>query len=220
MKVIQDIRLFEDTDGVLKSRQFADRPLLANVQRIVMKLRENGFSLGEFHHLYVDLTTRQLSAPMEMDENIDIYAPWYRYVYVQISEEMHGRLNDPDSREEILSIVKDVLTGLFATESFDRVRILSCIEEAKLGEQMLMKFKEKTTSTRRAVLYLRFLDTCRFWPLIRVYDPEGALLAERDMPPMITLDALGEIQVSRNKVTVKPRKSSYTTNMEPFVFTY
>ena len=85
---------------------------------------------------------------------------------------------------------------------------------------MLMKFKEKTNSKRKAVIFLRFLDTCRFSPLLRVYDTEENLLIEKDLPQTVALDYLGEIQVSTKRVTIKPRKNAYTAQNKPLVFDY
>lgn len=83
-----------------------------------------------------------------------------------------------------------------------------------------MKFKEKVSTKRKAVISLRFLDTCRFYPLLRVYDAEGNLLLEKDLPEAVTLDYLGDVQVSAKRVTIKPRKSAFTTQNSPLIFEY
>ena len=86
--------------------------------------------------------------------------------------------------------------------------------------EMLMKFKEKASAKRKAVIYLRFLDTCKYCPLLRVYDLEEHLLFEKDLPETVTLDDLGELQVSTKRVAIKPRKNAYTTKSVPLVFEY
>jgi hypothetical protein len=126
-----------------------------------------------------------------------------------------------DGHGHIISMIRDVLTAFFAREDFDEARIRDSIREAVTGgEEMLVPFKEKATAKRRAVIYLRFLDSCRYAPLLRVYDGEGNLLLERDLPQMVTLDALGELQVGLKKVTVKPRKNALTAGKKPLVFEY
>ena len=85
---------------------------------------------------------------------------------------------------------------------------------------MLMKFKEKITAKRKADIYLHYLDTGKFFPLLRIYDMEGKLLFEKDLPKALTLDYLGEIQLSSKKITIKPRKNVYTTDIEPIVIEY
>jgi hypothetical protein len=137
-----------------------------------------------------------------------------------VAREVYESLGTPDSHEHIIPIIGDVLMAFFACADFDEARISDCIQEAVTGgEEMLVPFKEKATAKRRAVIYLRFLDSCRYAPLLRVYDGAGNLLLERDLPQMVTLDVIGELQVGLKKVTVKPRKNALTAG-KPLVFEY
>ena len=58
-RIIADIRLFRSegrTDsGHFDTVSFGEKRLIAAVKRIVMKLREHGFSMGDFDHLYINL---------------------------------------------------------------------------------------------------------------------------------------------------------------------
>lgn len=224
-RIIADIRLFR-SEGRTESGHFdmvslGDKRLIASVKRIVMKLRSHGFSMGEFDHLYINFTLCELSAPMELSQEVDRYHPWFRHCHVRVAREVYESLGTVDSHECIIPIIGEVLTAFFARADFDEARIRDCIQEAVTGgEEMLMPFREKATAKRRAVLYLRFLDSCKYAPLLRVYDGEGSLLLERDLPQMVTLDALGELQVGLKKVTVKPRKNALTAGKKPLVFEY
>ena len=224
-RIIADIRLFKSegrTDsGHFDMVSFGDKGLIAAVKRIVMKLRENGFSMGDFDHLYINFTLCELSAPMELSQEVDRYHPWFRHCHVRVPREVYESLGTPESHGHIITIISDVLTAFFARADFDETRISHCIREAVTGgEEMLVPFKEKTTAKRRAVIYLRFLDSCRYAPLLRVYDGEGSLLLQRDLPQSVTLDHLGELQVGLKKVTVKPRKNAFTAGKKPIVFDY
>ena len=224
-RIIADIRLFKSegrtVSGHFDMVSFGDKRQNAVVKRIVMKLRENGFSMGEFDHLYINFTLCELSAPMELSQEVDRYHPWFRHCHVRVAREVYESLGMPDSHEHIIPIIGDILTAFFARTDFDEARIRECIQGAvNGGEGMLMLFKEKATAKRRAVLYLRFLDSCRYAPLLRVYDGDGNLLLERDLPQMVTLDALGELQVGLKKVTVKPRKNALTAGKKPIIFEY
>ena len=224
-RIIADIRLFKSegrTDsGHFDMVSFGDKGLIAAVKRIVMKLRENGFSMGDFDHLYINFTLSELSAPAELSWEVDRYHPWFRHCHVRVAREVYERLGTPESHEHIISMIGDVLTAFFVRADFDETRISDCIREAVTeGEGMLMPFKEKTTAKRRAVIYLRFLNSCRYAPLLRVYDGEGVLLLQRDLPQSVTLDHLGELQVGLKKVTVKPRKNAFTAGKKPIVFEY
>lgn len=225
MKIIQDIRLYRSEqrseNGDYLTSSFAPRELNAIIHRIVMKLRESEFSMGEFDHLYMNFTVCDTPERITLSQEADRYHPWYRYCAVRISEELYCRLGTPETYADIVSLVGEVLAECFATEAYDGQKIRSCIDEAlEQGEQMLMAFKTKTTAKRKAVIYLRYLDSCRYYPLLRVYDLEERLLLERDLPEMQMLDALGEIQLSAKKVTIKPRKNAYTEKWKPIVFEY
>ena len=127
----------------------------------------------------------------------------------------------PESSLEIIKLIERVLIENFSTEIFTENLIHSCFAEAlEQGEDMLMKFKEKVTSKRKAIIYLRYLDNGQFFPLLRVLDMDNNILFETDMPKMEELIYLGDIQVSSKKVTVKPRKNSFTTSIQPLSFEY
>ena len=224
-RIIADIRLFRSEgrteSGHFDMVSFGDKKLNAVVKRIVMKLRENGFSMGDFDHLYINFTLCELSAPMELSQEVDRYHPWFRHCHVRVAREVYESLGTMECHEHIIPIIGEVLTAFFARGDSDEARIRDFIQEAvNEGEGMLMPFKEKTTAKRRAVIYLRFLDSCRYAPLLRVYDGAGSLLLERDLPQMVTLDALGELQVGLKIVTVKPRKNALTAGKKPLVFEY
>ena len=83
---------------------------------------------------------------------------------------------------------------------------------------MTVVYKEKRASKNRAVIYLRYLDNGKTFPLLRVFDKSDNLIFEQDLPETDDLYSYGEIQLSSKKVTIKPRKNSYTENLEPMSF--
>ena len=221
-KIISDIRLFKShmQSGYGKI-SFGNKELNAIVKRIVMKLRENQFSFGDFDHLYVNFTTCDVPQGISISENVDRYHPWYRYCDIHIEENIYDALGSPETYKTIICGIQRTLITCFATEDFDRSQIISCVNQAvEEGENMLMKFKEKVSSKRKAVVYLRYLNTCRFYPLLRVYDTEENLLFEKELPETLMLDYLGEIQVSTKIVVIKPRKNAFTIGQESLVFEY
>lgn len=225
MKIIKDIRIYKsDVENIEGSwpRSFSGRKLNAIIMRIVMKLRENKFSFGEFDHLYINFTTCMVDGGIALAKrSIDRYHPWYRYYDVNVSEILFSKLEMPESSLEIIKLIERVLIEKFSTENFNETLIHSCFVEAlEQGEDMLMKFKEKVTSKRKAIIYLRYLDNGQFFPLLRVLDMDNNILFETDMPKMEELIYLGDIQVSSKKVTVKPRKNSFTTSIQPLSFEY
>lgn len=224
-KIISDIRLYKSEKkneyGVYATEDFADKKLNAIITRVAMKLRENEFSLGEFDHLYINFTTCDIGEETFMSDKVDTYHPWYRYCLAHIEKDIYNKLGSLESYDYIIQQVSNILVTYFSSQEFDEARILSCIRTAlEQGENMLMKLKEKVTQKRRVVVYLRLLDTCKFHPLLRVYNMENDLLFEKDLPETITLDYIGDIQVNAKKVTIKPRKNTFSTQYVPLVFDY
>ena len=224
-KTIKDIRLFvsgtNPETGADFNTPFGDKKLNAIVKRIVMKLRENDFSFGEFDHLYINIMPCDQGKQVRLAEDADQCFPWFRECNVPAEMDLYNNIYSPEAYESIIHWISTVLVTYFSSEDFDELRIHSCVQQAvEQGEDMLMKFKEKVTTKRKAVIYLRFLDTCRFHPLLRVYDLEDHLLLEKDLPKTVTLDYLGEIQVSTQSVVIKPRKNAYTTKINPVIIEY
>ncbi len=228
MKTIADIRVFaseiENIPGnsLPSYLDFQSRSCLAVLHRIVMKLRERGFSLGDFDHLYVNFTTCPVENGMAFSKRgKDYYHPWYRYYDVHIDEELFRVLHLESNFGIVIEKIKNILTEFFSTESFDRSDIENCFFEALTkGAEMRMKFKEKTTAKRRAVIYLRYLDNARYKPLLRVTDNQNTLLMETDLPEMIELNALGNIRVGLNRITIEPRKNAFSKDLVPMCFDY
>lgn len=224
MPIIKDIRIYrsstENIAGNSLPSSFKNMKLSCAVHRIAMKLRENGFSLGDFDHLYINLTTCPIEGTLSpaKREN-DKYHPWFRYYDVEVNQDLFEKLETSQCIAYIVEIVEQVLQKYFCTPNFDSELIHHCISDAVIkGEEMTMKFKEKRASKNKAIIYLRYLDNTRYLPLLRVWDLEDNLLLEKDLPETSSFDAYGEIQLSVRKVTIKPRKNSFSKNLKPIDF--
>jgi hypothetical protein len=211
LAVIEDIRVYRckvvNVTGVWPEA-FYNPELSAVVRRICMKLREKEFSMGDFHHLYINLTTCLEEGEVKpAAKEPDRYHPWYRYYDVGISQNLYDKLLEPESVPTVTDLIEKVLITQFNSQDFDDDRISECVNEAvSQGEYMLMKFKEKASSGLRTVLYLRYLDSGKYYPLLRVYDAEDQVILEKDLPESQTLDGYGQITLSSKKVVIKPRK--------------
>lgn len=222
MAVIRDIRIYRcNVDNVtgVWPEGFYNPEMYAVARRICLKLRENEFSMGDFHHLYINLTTFLDEGDVRpANKEPDRYHPWYRYYDIGISQALYDSLETPDCIPVVSGLLEKVLTTQFSTPEFDEDKISQCVTEAvSQGENMLMKFKEKASSNRRAVLYLRYLNNGRYFPLLRVYDAGNNVIFEKDLPEEPTFDNYGQISVSSKKVTIKPRKNSWS-NCKPIEF--
>ena len=222
---IKDLRLYRG-DQISESEAyslclFADKKLTATVFRIAMKLREQGFSMGDYDHLYIVFIPCDTVEGFTLSQEVDRYHPWYRKCLVRVKQDVYDHLDNANQYAYLLDTISNVLVSCYANDCFGADRILECIHHAvELGEDMLMEFKEKRSTNRHAIIYLRYRDTCCYSPLLRVWDLNGTLLLEADLPEAITLDYLGEIQLSANRVKIKPRKNAFSADMIPLMFEY
>ena len=225
MKIIEDIRLYKscikNDHGHYLLDSFGGKKLNIIMSRIVMKLRESGFSLGEFDHLYIVFTVCELDKTYVLSDEVDKYHPWHRNCYVKINDEMYVDLSDEGRYDYIITVVRDILVTFFTTCDFSEEMIHDCIVEAvKQGDMMLVKFSEKITSKRRAYIYLRLTDEGMYYPLLMIYDSECNLLFRRNMPESLTLDRFGVIQLGLKKITINPRNNAFAKDMKAIVYDY
>lgn len=219
---ISDIRLYRSNipniDGNSHPSEFASKQLNVIVTRIVMKLRENGFSLGDYDHLYINFTTCLPSGDVEpAKRSVDTYHKWYRYYDVGVTNECYRNLESDSCAEFVIEQIKTVLVTCFSAET--NCAIVPCIEEAlNKGENMLMLYKSKQTAKRKADIYLQKLDNGSYCPNLFVYDQEGTELLYSKLPCTLDLMSIGEIQLSNKKVVIKPRKNSLASQLEPITF--
>ena len=201
MTVISDIRMYKssETDNHL---ELSNKSLNLSVQRVVMKLREFGFSLGEYDHLYLNFTTLKPESTIELIHSVDRYHPWYRYCDIGINKNEYENLDNTDCTDFVFDKIRFVLCNLFNAKDI----IETALVEAKKGAEMLMHFKEKKSAKGVASVYLRLLDNGKYCPLLCVTDKTGNEILRADLPETLDMSIVGEIQLSSKKVTVKPRK--------------
>ena len=210
MKIISDIRLYKSSESNTHT-DFASKELNIAVRRVVMKLREYGFSLGEFDHLYLNFTICKQKGTFELIDKVDPYHPWYRYCDIGITQSEYENL----TIQLVYEKISLVLVNLF---NIAEDVIQDAITEAQKGSEMQMFFKEKKSAKATATIFLRLLDSGKYFPLLRVTDLDGQHLMCKDLPETIDLNIIGEIQLSAKKVTIKPRKNAFTRDLKPISF--
>jgi hypothetical protein len=213
MKIISDIRLYKssETDNCL---EVLNKQLNLSAHRVAMKLREYGFSLGEYDHLYLNFTTFKPEGAIELNNSVDPYHPFYRYCDFGISQNEYDNLENIDCISFLYEKIKIILCTLFNTNDI----IDSAIVEAKKGEEMLMRFKEKKFAKGVATIYLRLLNNGKYSPLVCVTDITGNEILRAELPETLDLNIIGEILLSSKKVTVKPRKNILAKELQPISF--
>ena len=211
MKVISDIRIYkskvENIEGNSLPSEFKSTKILnARIKRIVMALRENNFSLGDFDHLYINFTTCNVENEISRAKRkIDKYHPWFRYYDVHISEEMYKNTDE----DFVISIIQKILTENFSSNSFPKEKINQIINNTlKMQSSYEMKYKEKLSANRKAILFLRYNDNCLFIPAVKIYDSNNKLILEKELPKTNNLNSFGSLILSNSKLTIKPKRNS------------
>lgn len=210
MKVISDIRLYKSSEKYTYS-EISNKSLNLSARRVVMKLREYGFSLGEYDHIYMNFTTMKPADSIELIDKADPYHPWYRYCDIGVSKNEYENLENTNFVFEKLKIA---LLNLFDMQNI----IEQAFEEAKKGAEMLMRFKKKKIAKGTANVYLRLLDNGNYLPILCVTDSSENEVFRIDLPETNDLNIIGEIQLSSKKVTVKPRKNVFAKELQPISF--
>lgn len=210
MKVISDIRLYKSSEKYTHS-EISNKSLNLSARRVVMKLREYGFSLGEYDHLYFNFTTLKPTGSIELVDTVDRYHPWYRYCDIGLTQNEYNNLENADF---LFDKIKFVLRSLFDAQDV----IETAFSEAQKGCEMLMRYKEKKSPRGTATVYLRLLDNGKYFPLLCVADALENEIFKADLPETLDLNTIGEIQLSTKKVTVKPRKNAFTKELQPISF--
>ena len=211
MKVISDIRIYkskvENIEGNSLPSEFkATKILNAKIKRIVMALRENNFSFGDFDHLYINFTIYNVDNEIsQAKREIDKYHPWFRYYDVHVSEEMYKNTDE----DFVISIIQKILTENFSSNSFPKEKINQIINNTlKMQSSYEMKYKEKLSANRKAILFLRYNDNCLFVPAVKIYDSDNKLILEKELPKTNNLDSFGSLILSNSKLTIKPKRNS------------
>lgn len=127
MKIISDIRLYKSSETEIHSG-LSNKPLNITVHRVVMKLREYGFLLGEYDHLYINFTTLKPEGTIELIDTTDSYHPWYRYCDIGVSQTEYSNLENTDF---VLSKIKLALFNLSDAQNI----IEKAFEEAKKAQK-------------------------------------------------------------------------------------
>lgn len=223
MKIIKDIRPYksetENTDGNSMPQSLAAKSVSTALHRVAMKLREQEFVLGDFDHLYLNFTSCLAKGAFQpAKRTVDRYFPWYRFYDVGMDREIFDKLDSNEYTDFILESARQVLLNFFCDNVDSEQKITNAFDETKKGENMLVRFKAKQGAKYKAVIFLRYLESAEYSPTLCVHNSDGEEILRKDLPPTADLSSIGEIQLSSKRVTVKPRKNSFSRNLTAISF--
>ena len=210
--IIKDIRVYrsenENIDGNSLPSGFCEKIVDINLTRLVMKLREISFSLGEFHHLYINFTTcieegKIIKSERIIDKNI-------RYYDVGIDSIMYSKLGTVGELETLFILIEKVFIHSFITDEFTKEKLNLFIKEIlDKGENVECLYKEKQ-NRYTAQIFLRKLDSGYFLPRLQVVDENKNILLNVELPEVFDVTFIGTIQLSNSTVKIKPKSNSFS----------
>ena len=218
MNLMKDIRLFESNEPnesgfslpsyIGKLYAFDSTECQPVIDRLLLLLRQKGFSLGEFDHLYLNFTTQLLHGEIVISNRIDRYHKWYRFVDAGCDVQQFNRWEFSQKREFVLSSIRRAI-GLFTDA--ESVKIVDdCFEEVlRYGAELAIRYKEKQGDPHTVRILVKITDDLDFIPIVRVLDGD-TLIREVVFPPYSRdpfVLQFGTISVGKKSVRITPRKS-------------
>ncbi|MCI6837596.1 MAG: hypothetical protein MR861_07095 [Clostridiales bacterium] len=220
MKKIADIRLFASDTPTVDGRNHWPNALQNKAsaifaRRVVMKLREQGFSLGGFDHLYINFTTCAVEgniAPAKLS-----FQTWYRFYDVHVDKEMQKNVSSEEDAAIAAQLIQSVLLKYFAATEKDEAIIVKSINAAKEGDKMTVLYMEKKYSKCTISVYISLNNKGEFCPILQIMKKDGTLVQRKRMKPCIEMGAYGDIRFDGERVLIKPRKNAYYAKRNPIV---
>lgn len=220
MKKIADIRLFaSDTPNVDGANSLANalqnKSSAVFARRVVMKLREQGFSLGGFDHLYINFTTCAVEggiAPARLS-----FQTWYRFYDVHVDKDTQKNISCEEDAAIAAQLIQSVLLKYFAATEKDEAIIVKSINAAKEGDKMAVLYMEKKYSKCTISVYISLNNKGEFCPILQIMKKDGTLIQRKRMKPCVEMGTYGDIRFDGERVLIKPRKNAYYAKRKPIV---
>lgn len=218
MNLIRDYRLYEsavpNTDGhslpgqIGKIYDYDAWDCLDITQRLLFLLRHRAFSLGNFHHLYLNFTPLLPHGIVKAAQRSSCREDnWLRYADVGCDPEQFNGWDLQNKRN-------------FITEAFRKATLLFTQEQAlveecfdaviRYGENLEIPYKEKVGNPYTVCVLVKINSEPDFIPVIRIFDADGHEIICRTLKAYgrdSFLHQFGSITIGKRSVRINPRKS-------------
>jgi len=216
--LIADIRYFESSTTNSLNAAFGflytveDNEFLSAVIRFILKLREIGFCLPDFDHIYIQLTPSLCDGDILKSDKVDPYHKFYRLIFVGVSPDFFNSLGEGKKVSFLIDRAVGVIQKYFCNSDEEKARVAQCAEIIlERGEQERIIFKEKKADHCTAQIAVKVLDCDAFQACVRVLKDQ-AVLKEVEYPKILGRFELsfqfGSIQINKSSVKIKPKKNS------------
>ena len=211
MNLIQDIRFFsEHPDPVLA--KYHIHGMKDILQRLLFLLRHEGFTFGDFDHLYMNYTPSLPHGEVRRSPRpVDRYHPWLRYTDAGCAIDIFTSMTVSEQRQFLAQTIQKAV-HLHADEE-NRVIFDRCYQLVMtLGAALEIPYKEKSGEHLRIAISTTIDDDTRFHPIVRIYDKADTLLLEEQLRSCgreAFLAQFGTITLGKRTVRIDPRKSDF-----------
>ena len=217
MNLVKDIRFFESNEpnesgfsfpsDIGKLYAFDSTECQEVIHRLLLLLRHKGFSLGEFDHLYLNLTTQLPHGEIVISNRIDRYHKWYRFVDAGCDVQRFNGWETWKKCEFVLASIHRAI-GLFTEAESARV-VDECFEEVlRRGSELAIPYKEKQHDRYTVRVLVKITDDLDFIPVIRIINGDSPV-REMILPPYSRdpfILQFGSISIGKKSVRFVPRK--------------
>ncbi len=219
MKLIQDIRLFESALPNIDGQSlpgyagtlypFDDGDCRPMIDRLLILLRRGGFSLGGFHHLYLNFTPCLPHGEIAIAKrSVFREMNWLRYADVGCAPHIARSMDEGCRVVFVQDAIRRALL-LFATPA-DVPLVEDCYAKVIThGADLLIPYKEKTVGQSALHILVRITDDARWIPVIRLYEADQRI-GEVELPPYERSEfvlQMGAVSLAKRTVKIAPRRS-------------
>lgn len=220
MNLIRDIRIFEDAEENIDYKSlphdmgkiYEYRSLICNaiIDRVILWLRTKNYSLGEFNHLYLNLTPL-LEHGKIIPAKRSVYREenWLRYVDAGCDVSLFNSWDITEKSDFIVQTAKNALI-LITPESENIIN--ECFSEVLTGgESLAVLYKEKHNDQYAVKIFARIKNNRDLIPVIRIYDNQGAQIEEytlKECEHNKFIMQYSSITIGAKSFKITPRKNS------------
>ena len=221
MKLIIDIRYYPSKidnygyDTYLGSPYSIDGKAASTVlMRFVLKLREIGFCLPDFNHIYVSLSPSLEENEIQKLDNNDPYHKFHRDFCVGVSPGYFNSLSENEKQALLIEKAVAVIQRYYCESDEEKAKISHCakvILENGVNERII--FKEKKAEHCSVQIIVSVLDFNTFKASTRIMRGDE-VVKEIEYPETLNQFELpfqfGSITIGKKAVTIKPKKNSFS----------
>jgi len=217
MKLIIDIRFSVIENAIMSD--FGKPFILENKKnlsavntRFVLKLREIGFSLPDYDHICIRLTSSLPAGEMINKGNYDPYHQFFSDYHIGVSPEYFNSLKEDEKITFLIYRAVALIQKFYCNSDEEKASVARCAEIIlEGGEHEKIIYKQKKADHCIAQVVVRVLNADAFQAYVRVLKDQAVLnevAYPRTLGRFELIFQFGTIIVNKSSVRVKPRKNS------------